>query len=647
MQRSIRLNRRDSLTNLVWIGALATAWLAIPAVAAGDTPSMAQFIKMRWPSSGTLTVDGSFYYVHNPDGLYQLYRRMPDSTQAKKLTDFPDGMSGYRTAPDGKWIVVAAAAGGSEQDDLHLLDTSTNQLAPLFVDSETVFGSVLWKRDSSGFAYRANKENKSDFNVYIHDLATGKSRRVMDRAGYYYPVDFNATGDKLVVGKYNSASHSQLFEIDLHDLATREITPADEAWSFDGAGYTPDEKHFLAVTNYRGDLSNLRTIDLASGAIAPFAPELDRYEIDGAGFNHERDVLAILANEDGYRTLHLRAMPENQPLPTPKMGKGLVGNVNFCKADMLFSLTNANTPGIIYRWSRKTPDQAPVPLTEADTQGIDVSKFALPKLIKYKSFDGLEVPAFLYTPPGHTPGTPIPFIVSYHGGPEGQYRPGFSRSFQYFLTRGFGVLAPNVRGSSGYGKKYLEMDNYKLRMDSVMDGVWAARWLVKNKYSEAGKIAAFGGSYGGFMVVATITQAPNLFGAACDVVGIVNFKTFLERTKAYRRKLREAEYGPLTDPEFLESISPIHLAHRIETPLLIAHGKNDPRVPVYEAEQMYAKLKELGRPVEKLIFEDEGHGFRKEANRIEFYETLADFFEKHLTGQKAAPGSAPAATQSN
>jgi hypothetical protein len=284
-------------------------------------------------------------------------------------------MSGYRTAPDGKWIVVAAAAGGSEQDDLHLLDTSTNQLAPLFVDSETVFGSVLWKRDSSGFAYRANKENKSDFNVYIHDLATGKSRRVMDRAGYYYPVDFNATGDKLVVGKYNSASHSQLFEIDLHDLATREITPADEAWSFDGAGYTPDEKHFLAVTNYRGDLSNLRTIDLASGAIAPFAPELDRYEIDGAGFNHERDVLAILANEDGYRTLHLRAMPENQPLPTPKMGKGLVGNVNFCKSDMLFSLTNANTPGIIYRWSRKTPDQAPVALTEADTQGIDVSKF--------------------------------------------------------------------------------------------------------------------------------------------------------------------------------------------------------------------------------------------------------------------------------
>jgi Tol biopolymer transport system component len=242
MQRSIRLNRRDSLTNLVWIGALATAWLAIPAVAAGDTPSMAQFIKMRWPSSGTLTVDGSFYYVHNPDGLYQLYRRMPDSEKAKKLTDFPDGMSGYRTAPDGKWIVVAAAAGGSEQDDLHLLDTSTNQLAPLFVDSETVFGSVLWKRDSSGFAYRANKENKSDFNVYVHDLASGKSRRVMDRAGYYYPVDFNATGDKLVVGKYNSASHSQLFEIDLNDLATREITPANEAWSFDGAGYTPDEE---------------------------------------------------------------------------------------------------------------------------------------------------------------------------------------------------------------------------------------------------------------------------------------------------------------------------------------------------------------------------------------------------------------------
>jgi hypothetical protein len=175
---------------------------------------------------------------------------------------------------------------------------------------------------------------------------------------------------------------------------------------------------------------------------------LDRYEIDGAGFNHERDVLAILANEDGYRTLHLRAMPENQPLPTPKMGKGLVGNVNFCKSDMLFSLTNANTPGIIYRWSRKTPDQAPVALTEADTQGIDVSKFSLPRLIKYKSFDGLEVPAFLYTPPGTPRARRSRSLCRITAGRKGNIARGFPDRFSIFSPGGSACSRPTCAAAA-------------------------------------------------------------------------------------------------------------------------------------------------------------------------------------------------------
>jgi len=597
---------------------------------ADEPPTIAQFMKIRWPVSGALAPDGTFFCINNPDGVDQLYRQPPGAAEMTRLTEFPDGISGFSLSHDGRWIVVSAAVGGNEQFDLYLLEATGDQLEPLLVDSETVFGAVLWRRDARGFAYRANKEVKRDFHIYTCDLATRESKCVLAEPGNWFPADFNRAGDRLMVVKQHSATHAQLFEIALNTGQKREITPAGEAWSFEPVGYTADEKQFLVATDYRGDLTNLRSIDLATGAISPVTPEFDHLEADGALFNEDRDILAVLLNEDGYRTLHLRKWPDNTALPGPPLAKGLVGNIDFCGRDMLYSLSNANTPGIIYRWSPHDPGKSPIALTSAQTQGIDVGAFTLPRLVKYKSFDGLEVPAFLYTPAGFAPGEPIPFIVSYHGGPESQFRPGFTAHFQYFLSRGFGVLAPNVRGSSGYGKKYLELDNYQRRMDSVMDGVWAARWLVQNGYTEPGKIGALGGSYGGFMVVAAVAQAPKLFGAACNVVGIVNFRTFLERTKDYRRALREAEYGPLADSEFLESISPIRLVERIDCPMLIAHGRNDPRVPLHEAEQLHAELVRLNRPVELLVFDDEGHGFRKLDNRVAFYEKLAHFFEKHL-----------------
>lgn len=628
------------------LGFLIGQAAASAAGAEPDAPAtMAQFIRMRWPTSAAPAPDGSLYVVYNPEGTYQLYRMPAGGGALKKLTERPDGISGYSLSDDGKWIVVSAGTGGNEQDDLYLLDTATDQLTPILVDSETVFGSVVWRRDSQAFAYRANKESKRDFHIYLYDLATRTSKPVLARSGHHAPADFNRAGDRLVVQKYNSSTHSQLFEVNLADGSVREISPQDEAWSFDPVGYTADEKSFIVATDFRGDLSNLRSIDLATGAIAPLAPEFDRHEVDGAAFNEERTLLAILLNEDGYRTLHLYDLAERKPHPGPAIPQGLVGNVDFRGDRMIFSLDNANTPGVIYRWSPTTPQAAPVALTQPDTQGLDLAGFSLPKLVRYRSFDGLEIPAFLYTPAGYRAGTPIPFVLSFHGGPESQYRPALSRPFQYFLSRGFGVLAPNVRGSSGYGKKYLELDNYQRRMDSVRDGVAAARWLVENKYSQPGAIGLYGGSYGGFMVVAVAAEAPKLFGAVCDVVGIVNFRTFLERTADYRRTQREAEYGPLSDPEFLESISPIRLVQNIDAPLLIAHGRNDPRVPLHEAEQLHAELKRLDRPVELLVFDDEGHGFRKEVNQITFYERLADFFEKHLQVTRPEPAGSTQSTQ--
>ncbi|MDO8629148.1 MAG: S9 family peptidase [Phycisphaerales bacterium] len=601
-----------------------------------DNAGIEPFIKMRWPGSANLAPDGTLYFIYNPDGINQLYKVAPGKTQkdAVKLTAFPDGIGGYDLSDDGRWITITAAIGGSEQFSLYLLDSASGKIDPLFTDPKVVYAGPVWRRDSKAFAYRANDESSADFHVYLYDLESRTHKKAYAGKGHHDAVDFNRDGTKLVVSKFNSASFSQLFEVDLAAGESREITPKGEEWSFEPVGYSADDRQFLVNTNYKSDLLAIHTIDLRSGEIKPVLSDLSGKEVDFGVLNEDRAVLAVGVNEDGYRTLHLRRAGDFTSVAGPQLSGGLVGNIAFRGKYMLYSLDNANTPGLIYKWDLNKPGEKGVVLTEADTQGIDVSKFRLPELVHYESFDGKKIPAFVYLPADYQKGKKIPFIVQYHGGPEGQYRPSFNRSFQYFVSRGYGVIAPNVRGSSGYGKEYIEADNYKNRDKSVKDGIWAAKYVVDQGYSDKRMLAAWGGSYGGFMVMAVITEAPELFGAACNIVGVVNFETFLEQTKDYRRALREVEYGPLTDREFLKSISPIYKVERITTPLMIAHGLNDPRVPVGEAMQIAVALKKRGMEVAELYFPDEGHGFAKEDNRLLYYKEMAKFFDKHLILQR-------------
>ncbi|HUN81253.1 MAG TPA: S9 family peptidase [Phycisphaerae bacterium] len=612
-------------------GLISGLWAdRVSSQARADQPSVKQFVQIRWPLAGSLAPNGDFYYQHNPDGLNQLYVRRAGQEAAVKLTDFPDGMMSYTLSPDGGHIVISAAVGGNEQSNLYLMDCATGRIRALYCHPDIVYESVVWRRDSQAFAFKANDISRSDFYVYVYDLKANNTKRLVAEKGDYSPEDFSSDGKKLLVMKTNSATHTQLFEVDVATGKSREITPAGESWAYGPIGYAADDQTVLMTSDYHGDMAQFMSLNSASGAIEKLFPQFDAFEADQGVMNKERTLLAVSLNEDGYSTMHLFSLPDKKTVASPKMAKGLVSNIRFCGDQMLYAMDNANTPGTIFQWTIGKTDETPKALTRPDTQGIDVSKFRLPELVRYKSFDGLEVPAFLYLPAEYRKGEKIPFIVEYHGGPEGQYRPTFNRLYQYFLSCGYGVLAPNVRGSSGYGKKYLEMDNYKKRMDSVHDGVAAAKWLVEQGYSTPKQIAAYGGSYGGFMVMATITDSPDCYGAACNVVGICNMQTFLERTKDYRRKLREVEYGPLSDPEFLKSISPIYKVDKITAPLLIAHGENDPRVPIYEARQLYDKMTGLHKTVEILTFPDEGHGFRKEKNRIVFAEKLSGFFDRYL-----------------
>ncbi len=614
-----------------------------------------RFLKIRAPGSPSIAPDGTLYVRDWPDGIWQLYRVQGPSAgpgaKMTKLTDFKDGLSGYSLSPDGSKILLFHAVGGNENTQISLLDPKAapgdaGAIKPIISNPKVQFAANKWLADSSGFLYSGNAESERDFYLYRYDFATGKTTRLLDRTGSWEADDITADKSRVLVSEYRSISDTSIYELNtadgsMKDLGMKGAEGSTVAQSL--VGYMPGEKSVLVLADTEDGKRKLYEKDVASGSTHKPIAEIDAYEIDGASMNTERSLLSVVTNRDGYGTLQLFRLPSFDKIELPAIEDGVIG-VNELKSDRItWSVSNARTPGLSYTWSIPPAGRAadkPRQVTLAETQEIDLTQFTLPKLIKYKANDGLEVPAFLYLPPGYIEGTRIPFIASYHGGPEGQWRPTFSAQNQYLLAQGFGIIQPNVRGSTGYGRAYHMMDDYKGRWKSVSDGVDAAKWLVDNNYAKAGRIATYGGSYGGFMSVATLVedgmrvergdQTEPLFGAGINIVGIVNMKTFLEQTSGYRQKLREVEYGPLTDSEFLESVSPINHIEMIKVPMLIAHGLNDPRVPVGEAMQLAVGLMSRGYEPEQIYFPDEGHGFAKLSNRLIFSQRMVEFLRKSI-----------------
>lgn len=660
------MRRAFALLALIAV-ATGPAPLPAPASAADAQPTIQQFLKIRTPGAPTVMPDGSLLLRDWPEGVFQLYRVVPKdpanpdyspgNVRTLKLTQFPDGLSSFTVSPDFRRVVLSHARGGNENTQLTLLDPAAAPGSPTtpILDNPKVQASVnLWFRDGSAIVYSANADSPTDFHLYRHDFATGTTTRILAEKGAWAAGDVTRDGSRLLVVRYVSASHTEVFELDLATGKRTELTlrPKDGTAANEIVGYMPGERAALILSDWKGGMARLYLRDLKSGAVREPAPALAKFELDRAVMNDRREFLVALANEDGYGVPHAFTLPDFRPMPPPTEEKGVLGPESFRGNTLVWTLSNARRPGeafatMITQGAKRSADYATRQLTWNDDQGIDLASFRLPELVRYRAFDGREIPAFLFLPAGAEKGTPIPFVIIYHGGPESQHRPQFNATDQYLLTRGFGILKPNVRGSTGYGREFHMLDDYRKRWDSVRDGVDAAEWLVANGWAEPGRIATYGGSYGGFMSVACLVEdaervergerRERLFGACVNVVGIVNLRTFLERTSGYRRALREVEYGPLSDPEFLESVSSLNKVDKIQVPMFIAHGFNDPRVPVEEAMQIAAALKERGRQPRVFIAPDEGHGFAKLDNRIYFYERAAAFLEETIGSRAPRP----------
>lgn len=624
---------------------------------AKPTASLDRFMKVRTPGRPTLLPDGTLYVVDWPDGVNQLYRTRDGKADAaaggmERLTNFRDGISGYTVSPDGKRVLMTAAIGGNENTQISMLGEG-NQVVPITENPKVQYAINAWTHDSSGFFYTGNEESPADFYIYRYDFGpagqTGKKTRVLAKEGSWSCDDVTEDGKKLIVSQYRSASDSSVYLLDAASGELKELTvdiegaPAGTR-SNSAIGFLPGETKVLLTSDIIDGRRQLFVKDLATGAITQPLDRLAQFEIDSAAISHEKDLLAVTVNEGGYGVLYLFKLPEFNAIALPPIEKGVVSLAGLRDRTVVWTLSNARSAGVAYSYTVPTQvnGNARVQATQrtmTDAQGIDLKTFPLPELITYKSFDGQEIPAFVYLPPGVRKGEPVPFVVNYHGGPEGQHRPQFSAQTQYLIARGYGVMQPNVRGSTGYGRAFQMMDDYKNRWNSVKDGVVAAQWLVENKYATAGKIATYGGSYGGYMSVACLVEDQNtgkpVFGAGVNIVGIVNMQTFLERTAGYRRKLREVEYGPLSDPEFLKSVSPLNQVEKIKVPMFIAHGFNDPRVPIDEAVQLAMALKAQAASDPRLmpqllVFPDEGHGFAKLDNRLLYVDRLVQFLDLHI-----------------
>jgi len=604
--------------------------------------SLETYIQISSASRPQAPPQGGVYFISDLRETPQLFYQKASGQWPTQMTFFPDGVPYFRVSPDGEKILVATHQGGDEQYNIYLLEPrQALRLTPLIVDRQSRVESVAWSSDSKWFAYTSNARNKTDMDLYKFELRSGKSELLAELNGSHNATDVSPDGKKITVTNYRSVTDSDVL---IWDLATktsiRIAKKAGDSRDYEGM-FTADSKNILYLSDATGGISQLHLHPLAEGKATKLLSS-GKWGVEDFTLGHKRNEIAMVINEEGYGRLEGYELDiagrKKRNLLLPSSPRTIASSPSFGpRANLFFAQTSSTQSSDIWEWRGDRRTQ----WTKSSQGWMDADCLSREELVHYVSFDGKTIPAFLYLPPDAK--GPVPFVVSVHGGPESQYRPAFSRLFQYLLSRGFGVFAPNVRGSLGYGREYTRLDNYKLRMDSVKDLIAGAKWLLSSRYSTPGKLAITGGSYGGFMVLRAIQVEPDLFSAAAESVGITNFVTFLKNTKPYRRALREVEYGPLSDEEFLASISPMTYLEQIKTPLLIFHGANDPRVPVSEAEQVIAALKKRDIPVEFKIFPDEGHGNAKLRNIMEQAQLTTHFFEKHM-GSRSVSTSPPASS---
>lgn len=609
--------------------------------------SIQQYLNIRGAGGPRFSCDDKkIYFSQSVTGTSQIWSLDKPAGWPMQVTFFEDRVSGYAVNPKRDLILVEKDAGGSEYDQFFLMDGNGSGIEMLTDNKPKVlngFGS--WADDGSFFTYYSNERSPTFYDIYIYNVDKKSKEMIFSSDHSNYPSRISPDGSKMIITRSYKTNDNDLYLFDFKTKEAKLITTHDninEPSEFYSVSFSANGEKVYINTNYKNDFYRLMEYDIPAGKLnkmdLPFLKQYENWDVNNVEFSPDKKIAAIVLNVDGYDKLFMYDFSEGREIDIPSSLKSTsITALRFSNRGdkMIMGINSAANPSVLYQWEFASGNVAQV--TYPTLAGIDPASFVEPELIRFKSFDGLEVPSFVYMPKELPAGGKAPCIIFIHGGPEGQSTYGFSAVYQYFLNAGYAVIDPNVRGSTGYGKKYEALDNIRNRENSVKDVAALVEYLKQRGDIDGSKIAVYGGSYGGYMVLACMTLYPELFAAGVDVVGISNFTTFLQNTADYRRKNRESEYGSLEhDKDFLNEISPINRVDRITAPLMIVHGRNDPRVPVGEAEQMHEAIQGRGGNSELLIYEDEGHGIAKLKNRLDAYPKMVEFLNKYVKDKGGA-----------